>query len=149
MPKVFLNLTCAGHGYDGPVQGLWEGVEHGVGLVLLQGVPQPSEDEHPHADRHRQQQQLPDVDDDVGKDDDDIPDYLWLFLSVVPSVLRPVMWRESLKILRILRILKICAALAIYSREYCEDSWLRRRERKKGRIPRRSITFKNDSIKSN
>ena len=73
VPKVFLNLTCACHGYDGPVQGLGEGVEHGVGLVLLQGVPQPREDEHPHADRHRQQQQLPDIDDDDGKDDYDVP----------------------------------------------------------------------------
>ena len=38
---------------------LGQGVEHGAGLVLLQRVGQTSEDEHAHADRHREQQQLP------------------------------------------------------------------------------------------
>ena len=51
-------LTCAGHGDDGPVEGLGQCVEHGVGLVLLQGVPQPGKDQHPHAHRHCQQQKL-------------------------------------------------------------------------------------------
>ena len=36
--------TCAGHGDDGPVQGLRQGVEHRPWLVLLQGVGQASED---------------------------------------------------------------------------------------------------------
>merc|ERR1711953_1082274 len=71
---------------------------------------------------------------------------LWLFLSVVPRVFRPVMCLDSLKILR---ILNIWAALAMYSREYCEDSWLRISETKNGRIPRRSIIFKNERINSN
>ena len=57
------NPTCAGHGDDGPVQGLGQGVEHRAGLVLLQGVGQAREDQHPHAHRHAQQQQLPGVND--------------------------------------------------------------------------------------
>ena len=52
------HLTCAGHGDDGPVEGLGQGVEGGAGLILLQGVGQASEYEHPHADSHGQQQQL-------------------------------------------------------------------------------------------
>ena len=52
-------VTCAGHGDDGPVQGLGQRVEHRVRLVLLQGVAQPGEYQHPHADRHTEQQQLP------------------------------------------------------------------------------------------
>ena len=51
--------TGAGHGDDGPVEGLGQGVEGGVGLVLLQRVRQTREYEHAHADRHREQQQLP------------------------------------------------------------------------------------------
>ena len=57
--RTVSTLTCAGHSDDGPVQCLGQGVEHGVGLVLLQGVPQASEYQHPHAHCHRQQQQLP------------------------------------------------------------------------------------------
>ena len=52
-------LTCAGHGDDGPVESLGQCVEHGVGLVLLQGVTQPGKDQHPHAHRHAQQQKFP------------------------------------------------------------------------------------------
>ena len=74
---------------------------------------------------------------------------LWLFLRVVPRVLRPVICRDNLNILRILKILNICAALAIYSSEYCEDSWLRIRETKNGRIPRRSIILRKERINSN
>ena len=59
------------------------------------------------------------------------------------------MCRESLKILRMRRIRKICAAFAMYSREYWEESWLRMSERKKGRIPRRSIMLRKDSMKLN
>ena len=33
-------------------------VEHGVWLVLLQGVAQPRKDQHPHAHCHAQQQKL-------------------------------------------------------------------------------------------
>ena len=33
-------------------------VEHGVWLVLLQGVAQPGKDQHSHAHRHAQQQKL-------------------------------------------------------------------------------------------
>ena len=47
-------VTCAGHGDDGPVQGLGQGVEHCAGLVLLQGVGQAREDQHPHAHCHAQ-----------------------------------------------------------------------------------------------
>ena len=54
-----LYCTCAGHGDDGPVEGLGQGVEHGAGLVLLQRVGQTSEDQHAHAHSHREQQQLP------------------------------------------------------------------------------------------
>ena len=50
--------TCAGHGDDGPVEGLGQGVEGGAGLILLQGVGQAREYQHPHADSHGQQQQL-------------------------------------------------------------------------------------------
>ena len=71
--------------------------------------------------------------------------HLWLFLRVVPSVLSPVMCRENLKILRIRKILKICAAFAIYSREYSEESLLRNWDTKKGRIPSRSIMLRNES----
>ena len=39
--------------------------------------------------------------------------------------------------------------LAIYSSEYCEDSWLRMRDTKKGRIPRRSIILRKERINSN
>jgi hypothetical protein len=67
----------------------------------------------------------------------------------VPNVFNPVICRDNLKILKILRILKICAAFAIYSREYCEESWLRARETKKGRMPRRSITLRKDNMNSN
>ena len=49
-------VTCAGHGDDGPVQGLGQGVEHCARLILLQGVGQAREDQHAHADRHAQQQ---------------------------------------------------------------------------------------------
>ena len=38
---------------------LGQGVEHGVLLVLLQRVAQAREYQHAHADRHREQQQLP------------------------------------------------------------------------------------------
>ena len=54
-----VTVSGAGHGDDGPVQGLWQGVEHRVGLILLQSISQASEDQHAHADRHTQQQQLP------------------------------------------------------------------------------------------
>ena len=37
-------FTCAGHGNDGPIEGLWKCVEHGVGLVLLKRVAQARED---------------------------------------------------------------------------------------------------------
>jgi hypothetical protein len=56
---MLMILTCAGHSDDGPVEGLWQGVELGVRLVLLKGVAQPREDEHAHAHGHAQQQQLP------------------------------------------------------------------------------------------
>ena len=75
--------------------------------------------------------------------------HLWLLRSVVPRVFSPVMCLESLKILRILRILKIWAALAMYSREYWEDKRLRRTETKKGRMPIKSITFRNEIRNSN
>ena len=52
-------VARAGHGDDGPVQGLGQRVEHRVRLVLLQGVAQPSEYQHAHADRHTEEQQLP------------------------------------------------------------------------------------------
>ena len=74
---------------------------------------------------------------------------LWLFLRVVPRVFRPVMCRDSLKILKILRMRKICAALAMYSREYWEDKRLRNTETKNGRIPRRSIILRNEMRNSN
>ena len=45
-------LTCAGHGDDGPVEGLGQRVERRVRLVLLQGVGQACEYQHPHADSH-------------------------------------------------------------------------------------------------
>ena len=37
---------------------LRKGVEHGVWLILLQGVAQPSKDQHTHAHRHAQEQKL-------------------------------------------------------------------------------------------
>ena len=49
-----VTVASAGHGDDGPVQGLWQGVEHGVGLVLLQSIPEPSKYQHAHADSHTQ-----------------------------------------------------------------------------------------------
>ena len=73
---------------------------------------------------------------------------LWLFFNVVPSVLRPVMWRDSLNIRNILSILNIWAALAIYSSEYLEERRLSKTERKKGRIPSRSMMLRNEIIKS-
>ena len=48
--------TCAGHGDDGPVQGLGQSVEHRPWLVLLQGVGQASENQHPHAYCHGEKQ---------------------------------------------------------------------------------------------
>ena len=54
-----VTIAGAGHGDDGPVQGLGQRVERRVLLVLLQGVAQASEDQHPHADCHAQKQQLP------------------------------------------------------------------------------------------
>ena len=79
----------------------------------------------------------------------DSPNYshLWLFCKVVPKVLRPVICLESLKILRILRMRKIWAALARWSREFPLRR-LRIKEKKKGRIPRRSITFRKSKTKS-
>ena len=56
---VIKGLTRAGHGDDGPVEGLGQGVELGVRLVLLEGVGQARKDQHPHADCHGEQQQLP------------------------------------------------------------------------------------------
>ena len=56
---VKCHLTGAGHGDDGPVQGLGQSVEHRVRLILLERVGQASEYQHPHADRHGEQQQLP------------------------------------------------------------------------------------------
>ena len=53
------NVTCAGHCDDGPVESLGEGVEHGVGFVLLQGVAKTGKDQHTHAYRHTQQQKFP------------------------------------------------------------------------------------------
>ena len=53
-----LALTCTGHGDDGPVQGLGQCVEHRVRLVLLQGVGQACEYQHPHADSHGEEEQL-------------------------------------------------------------------------------------------
>ena len=52
-------LTGAGHGDDGPVQGLGQSVELGVRLILLEGVGQARKDQHAHADCHGEQQQLP------------------------------------------------------------------------------------------
>ena len=49
-----VSVAGAGHGDDGPVEGLGQSVEHRVLLVLLQGVAQASEDQHPHADCHAQ-----------------------------------------------------------------------------------------------
>ena len=49
-----VTIAGAGHGDDGPVQGLGQRVERRVLLVLLQGVAQASEDQHPHADCHAQ-----------------------------------------------------------------------------------------------
>ena len=46
--------TCAGHGDDCPVECLRQGVEHGVGLILLQGVTQAGEYQHSHRDCHGQ-----------------------------------------------------------------------------------------------
>ena len=74
--------------------------------------------------------------------------YLWLFLSVVPKVLSPVICLDSLKILKILKILNIWSAFAIYLMEYCEERRFREIETKKGRIPRRSILFRNEKRKS-
>ena len=45
-------VARAGHGDDGPVQGLGQRVEHCVRLVLLQGVAEPGEYQHSHADSH-------------------------------------------------------------------------------------------------
>ena len=73
----------------------------------------------------------------------------WLFLRVVPRVFRPVICRYNLKIRKILRMRKICAALAMYSREYWEDRRLRKTETKKGKIPRRSIILRNEMMNSN
>ena len=53
------DVTCAGHCDDGPVESLGEGVEHGVGFVLLQGVAKTGKDQHTHAYRHTQQQKFP------------------------------------------------------------------------------------------
>ena len=39
-------------------QYLRKSVKHGVRLVLLQGVAEAGEDQHPHAHRHAQQQKL-------------------------------------------------------------------------------------------
>ena len=52
-------LTCAGHGDDCPVEGLREGVEHCVRFILLQGISEASKDEHAHADRHGEEEELP------------------------------------------------------------------------------------------
>ena len=54
-----ISVPSAGHGDDRPVESLGQSVEHRVLLVLLQSVGQTSEDQHPHADCHAQQQQLP------------------------------------------------------------------------------------------
>ena len=75
--------------------------------------------------------------------------HLWLFFRVVPSVLSPVMCRESLKILNIRRMRKIWAAFAMYSREYWEESRFRKTDTKNGRIPRRSIILRNETTNSN
>ena len=52
-------FTCAGHGNDGPIEGLWKCVEHGVGLVLLKRVAQAREDQHAHAHSHAQKKKFP------------------------------------------------------------------------------------------
>ena len=52
-------ITCAGHGNDGPIEGLRESVEHGVGLVLLKRVAQAREDQHTHAHSHAQEKKFP------------------------------------------------------------------------------------------
>ena len=54
-----VSVPGAGHSDDGPVQGLGQGVEHGVRLILLQGIGHASADQHAHAHCHGQQQQLP------------------------------------------------------------------------------------------
>ena len=74
--------------------------------------------------------------------------YLWLFLRVVPKVFSPVMCLDNLNIRKILRMRKIWAAFAIYSREYWDDNCWRSRDKKNGRIPQRSMIFRNESIKT-
>ena len=47
-PGGNVTVPGAGHGDDGPVQGLGQRVEHRVRLVLLQSVAQASEYQHAH-----------------------------------------------------------------------------------------------------
>ena len=49
VPGGDVTIAGAGHGDDGPVQGLGQSVEHCVRLILLQSVAQASEYQHPHA----------------------------------------------------------------------------------------------------
>ena len=53
-----VSIASAGHGDDGPVQGLGQRIERRVRLVLLQGVGQACEYQHPHADSHGEEEQL-------------------------------------------------------------------------------------------
>ena len=39
LPGGDVPVSSASHGDDGPVEGLGQGVEHCVGLILLEGVP--------------------------------------------------------------------------------------------------------------
>ena len=50
--SVGRQVTCAGHGDDGPVECLGQSVELSLVLVLLQSVGQPSHDQHTHTDSH-------------------------------------------------------------------------------------------------
>ena len=52
--RRYLDVTCAGHGDNGPVKGLGQSVEHCPRLILLQSIGQPREDQHPHAHSHAQ-----------------------------------------------------------------------------------------------
>ena len=56
--RSYVAVARAGHGDDGPVQGLGQRVEHRVRLVLLQGVGQAGHDQHAHRDRHGEEQQF-------------------------------------------------------------------------------------------
>ena len=53
-----VTIARAGHCNDGPVERLWQRVEHGLGLIFLKCIGKTCANQHAHAHCHCQQQQF-------------------------------------------------------------------------------------------